>query len=116
MGYKVGDKFVIEIEDIVDGGGGYKIKGFKNLVLSEYKLRVLDNQGEGKHVLEPGDIVFEDGFSGKYVVTGVFSHFCTIMNPGDFSTYRVSESSLIYAGEHINLDEIFGRYRKDEAC
>lgn len=114
MPYRAGDKFTIEIEEVTDTG--YKIKGFKNLILSEQKLRILENHGEDKHVLEPGDIVFENGFSGQFVLMEVSPYFCTIMNPSNYATFRVSESSLIYAGEHVELEKIFGRYRKDEAC
>ena len=43
--YKVGDKFIIEIEDVI-GNGVYKLKGFDYITFSDSALNRLENFSE----------------------------------------------------------------------
>lgn len=58
MAYKVGDKFIIEIDSVMTNKNGtlYGIKGFKSLVFDEYGLEQLERI-PGKYEYHVGDEV-----------------------------------------------------------
>lgn len=70
MAYKIGDKFVIEIDSVMTNKNGtlYGIKGFKSLVFDDYGLEQLERI-PGKFEYRVGDeVCFNDGESFKGVV------------------------------------------------
>lgn len=70
MSYEIGDKFVIEIGNIivtdnVTNEKLYQIKGFNTLVFNEYELAKLEQQRAESFIIEVGD---EVEFDKKMIV------------------------------------------------
>lgn len=70
MAYKIGDKFVIEIDSVMTNKNGtsYGIKGFKSLVFDEYGLEQLERI-PGKYEYHVGDEVVDTARGINGVVT-----------------------------------------------
>lgn len=71
MSYEIGDKFVIEIGNVivtdnVTNEKLYQIKGFNTLVFNEYELAKLEQQRTKSYVIEVGDEV--TFFENKMIV------------------------------------------------
>ena len=71
MSYEIGDKFVIEIGNVivtdnVTNEKLYQIKGFNTLVFNEYGLAKLEQQRTKSYVIEVGDEV--EFFENKMIV------------------------------------------------
>ena len=85
MSYEIGDKFVIEIGNVivtdnVTNEKLYQIKGFNTLVFNEYELAKLENQRNESYKIEVGDEVtcFGDNMivldTDEKFITGITSH------------------------------------------
>lgn len=76
MGYKVGDKFIIEIgaiAELPDGKKKYFIKPFESLVFDKKGLDQLERVKEPKEEFRVGDEV-KDGFENVGIVTNLPKH------------------------------------------
>lgn len=71
MAYKIGDKFVIEIDSVMTNKKGtlYGIKGFKSLVFDEYGLEQLERIPKEDDCIKAGDVVFNDSTESYAIVT-----------------------------------------------
>lgn len=85
--YNVGDKFEIEIEEILTGECGstlYRIKGFKSLVIDDYGLGKLENIRENEENFEIGDVakVLEGDYKdGIYIVFTCTDYLVGVLTP-----------------------------------
>lgn len=73
MAYKVGDKFVIEIDSVMTNKKGnlYGIKGFKSLVFDDYGLEQLERIPDDDDCIKVGDVVVSDSTGSYAIVTRV---------------------------------------------
>lgn len=76
MAYKIGDKFVIEIDSVMTNKKGtlYGIKGFKSLVFDDYGLEQLERI-PGKFEYRVGDEVYWTG-NPNYIGVITFVEDC----------------------------------------
>lgn len=107
--YNPGDKFIIEIEDVIypvkDGliqaqQPMYKVKGFDSMIMTDYaldKLRsmlteAVKDEGDDKIGLEIGDVVNIDGelfyYNGHYdyVYSEIGYNYCFVRNKSNINT------------------------------
>lgn len=99
MAYKIGDKFVIEIDSVMTNKNGtlYGIKGFKSLVFDEYGLEQLDRI-PGKYEYNVGDEVYWTG-NPNYI--GVITFV------GDHRACIVFRDGKVYDATRENTEEPF---------
>lgn len=117
--FKIGDKFIIEIESVDTddyGKPSYKIKGFQKLHMSEFKLRSLERLTDKDHVLEVGDIVTHVNADGKYMIIKIeqesYGTLYTIMSlDGSSVSNAIFESELEFTGDHVDIAEMLSQYR-----
>jgi hypothetical protein len=117
MAYKIGDKFVIEIDSVMTNKNGtlYGIKGFKSLVFDDYGLEQLERIPGEDDCIKVGDVVFSDATGDHAVVTRVDGdRFCLLFDDGScgehsqtYERWKKAEAAC-----HLDLHNLFDYIRK----
>lgn len=120
MAFKVGDKFIVEIESVDTdecGKESYKIKGFQKLHFSEFKLRNLERVTDEDHILEVGDIVYHPISDGKYIIINIKTFpdgeplYMVMSCLNGTVMENVEAKELNFTGDNVDLSKTFKRYK-----
>lgn len=96
MAYKIGDKFVIEIDSVMINkhGTSYGIKGFEPLLLKEYDLERLERI-PGENEFRVGDIIrYRSGMGRLGTITRISGATLSILwNTGEVENWLDTDPS-----------------------
>ena len=126
MEHKKGDKFIIEIADVIKGHDNeegpfsdppvyYRIKGFNALFFDDNGLNKLKKISKEKEKIIVGDEVIVDGYFGTGVVTfvnEVEDEYCVMFYLGG-TAYKDSDK-LTKTGKHFDeIKSVLASLKKD---
>lgn len=117
MAYKIGDKFVIEIDSVMTNKKGnlYGIKGFKALVFDDYGLEQLEQMQDEDDCIKVGDVVVNDSTGSYAIVTRVDGDdwFYLLFSDGSCGVYSQIGDHWEKAETacHLDLNDLFSYIR-----
>lgn len=117
--YKVGDKFIIEIKEVMDSDNGTLYRSnFSTLVFDDYGLDKLEQLEEIKahqpdpQQIEIGDVVYADGVQAV-VIDITFGETYYIYNENGCIEEHLFKD-LKKTGRHIDIDHLLEQIRGDD--